>query len=298
MADHVLVIGEALIDVVEREGRPAEDHVGGSPANVALGLGRLGVPVRLRTALARDVRGDRIHSHLAASGVVVEPESFVLERTSTAIARIARNGDAAYEFDIDWQIGAAIELGEARVVHVGSIGCFIEPGASAVRESLHTWRHRAYATFDPNIRPSLVGDRDHAASVTDDVASLCDLVKLSVEDAAWLYPAASVEEVIGRFLSRGARVVVLTLGGDGALIASHGAQVSVRHQARQVRDSVGAGDTFMAAMIAAVSEGRLGTDVDSLRAAGERAAAAAAITVGRTGADLPTLMEIDRELAV
>jgi fructokinase len=297
VTDRVLVIGEALIDVVEREGRVPEEHVGGSPANVALGLGRLGLPVRLRTALARDERGIRIADHLAASGVDVDPDSFVLDRTSSAVARISRAGDAQYEFDIEWRIGAPLDLGDARVVHVGSIGCFIEPGATSVREALGAWGDRARVTFDPNIRPSLIGDRDAAVRITEELASSSDLVKLSDEDAAWLYPGASIDDIIERFLSRGTRVVAVTLGGDGAIIASATARVRVGHPVAHVEDTVGAGDTFMAAMTAAVAEARLDSTADALTAAGERAVAAAAITVSRAGADLPTRAEVDRELA-
>ncbi len=296
MADRVLVVGEALIDVVEREGRAPEEHVGGSPANVALGLGRLGLPVRLRTALARDERGRRIHDHLAASGVEVEPESFVLERTSSAVARISREGDARYEFDIEWRIGEPLELGDAQVVHVGSIGCFVEPGASTVREALRAWGDRVRLTFDPNIRPSLIGDRDAAIRTTEEIASRSDLVKLSWEDAEWLYPDAGLDDILDHFLATGARVAAVTLGGDGALIASDTARLRVAHPVERVEDSVGAGDTFMAALVATVAEARLGSDAEALTAAARRAAAAAAITVSRAGADLPTRDEVEREL--
>lgn len=295
MGDRVLVIGEALIDIVEREGHVAEEHVGGSPANVALGLGRLGVPVRLRTGLARDDRGMRIADHLTASGVDVDDESFVLDRTSTAVARLSQEGDAQYEFDIQWRIGAPLELGDAQVVHVGSIGCFIEPGATRVRDTVRAWGNRARLTFDPNIRPSLVGDRAATLQITEDVASWSDLVKLSVEDAAWLYPGASVRSVVDRFLSLGSRLVAVTLGGDGAVIASTEAWVQVTHPVARVKDTVGAGDTFMAAMAAELAQGFQGTNAEELSVAGEFAVAAAAITVSRAGADLPTRVEVERE---
>ncbi|MGB3910914.1 MAG: PfkB family carbohydrate kinase [Pseudolysinimonas sp.] len=297
MADRVLVIGEALIDVVEREGRVPEEHVGGSPANVALGLGRLGVAVRLRTAIARDERGRRIHDHLAASGVEVEPESFVLDRTSSAVARISREGDARYEFDIEWRIGEPLELGDAHVVHVGSIGCFVEPGATSVFDALRAWGGRVRLTFDPNIRPSLIGDRDAAIRTTEEIASASDLVKLSREDAEWLYPDAGLDDILDHFLATGSRVVAVTLGGEGALIASDTARVRVAHPVERLEDSVGAGDTFMAAMVATVADSGVGPDAEALTTVGRRAAAAAAITVSRAGADLPTREEVERELA-
>lgn len=292
----VLVAGEALIDVVERPGRLAREYVGGSPANVALGLGRWAIPVRLRTALAHDARGEAIRNHLEASGVVLDDESFVLDRTSTAIARISAGGDSRYEFDIDWRIDPQIEIGAAAVVHVGSIGCFLEPGASEVRRLVRTVAGTARVTFDPNIRPALLGHRAAVVDVAEEIAAVAELVKLSDEDAAWLYPGASVDEVMDRLLSLGARIVVVTRGTAGAALASRDARAQVAARRVDMRDTIGAGDAFMAALIASLATGRLATDAASLRAAGETAAVAASITVGRVGADLPTKAEVDEVL--
>lgn len=297
IAEQVLVIGESLIDIVTREGAAAVESVGGSPANVALGLGRLGLPVRLRTALGDDVRGTRIAAHLAASGVEVDPESFAIERTSTATARISPRGDARYDFDIDWRLPRPIDLGRARIVHVGSIGCFIEPGATSVRDAVSGWADRALLTFDPNIRPTLTGGRDAALAVVDQLAALSDVVKLSDEDAAWLFPGASTDEVLDRFLSLGARIAAVTLGGEGAVLASASARVALSPRRVRVHDTVGAGDTFMASLVADLARGRLGSDSAALTASGERAVAAAAITVGRVGADLPTSSDVQLALS-
>lgn len=300
MTDPVLVIGEALIDIVEAAGAAPEEHVGGSPANVALGLGRLGIPVRLRTALARDERGERIAAHLRASGVDIDPASFALDRTATALARLGPEGNASYEFDIDWRLAGPVALGDARVLHVGSIGCYIEPGASAVRDAVRDavrgLAERARVSFDPNIRPALVGDRERAVAVTEDLVGVCDLVKLSDEDAAWLYPGSGADEVIDRFLALGARIVAITRGAEGAVLASRDAHVTVAPRPVHAQDTVGAGDTFMAALVAALAAGELGGDAASLRRAGETAAVAASLTVSRRGADLPTRAELGAAL--
>ncbi|RZI85266.1 MAG: carbohydrate kinase, partial [Microbacterium sp.] len=122
-APRVLVIGEALIDIVD-----GTEIVGGSPANVALGLGRLGIDVELLTAIGSDDRGRRIADHLGESGVRVLPESLCLEQTSTARASIRPDGSAAYDFDIEWTL--PLSGADAHdIVHVGSIACFLEPGA-------------------------------------------------------------------------------------------------------------------------------------------------------------------------
>ncbi|MFT4229001.1 MAG: carbohydrate kinase [Microbacterium sp.] len=291
----VLVVGEALIDVVVRPGTAEEEHVGGSPANVALGLGRLGVPVRLRTALGDDERGRVARRHLEAAGVRIDPESFSLDRTSTARALIVADGSARYEFDLDWRLPGGIRLDGAEVVHVGSIACFLEPGASALVDFLAS-AVSARITFDPNIRPALVGDRDAAVRRVEEIAALAEVVKLSDEDAQWLYPAASIDAVLDRLLSFGPRIVAVTAGADGAFVASGSARVRIPSPSVRVRDTVGAGDTFMTGLIDRLLDG-VATDEDGLRGLGGFAAAAAAVTVSRAGADLPTRSDVERALA-
>lgn len=288
----VLVVGEALVDVVTTAGGAPQEHVGGSPANVALGLGRLGVPVRFRTAVGADTRGRRIASHLAGSGVEVDPASFSLERTSTAIATIGHNQSAHYQFDVDWRLTGPLTLGQERIVHVGSIGCYLEPGATAVREFVQAISGQALVSFDPNIRSALLSNRGAARRVTEEVASRSHLVKLSDEDADWLYPGAEVDSVLRTFLRLGARVVAVTCGARGAVLASREAQINIKARSVTVQDTVGAGDSFMAALVSRLATGLLGT-AESLQAAGEFAALTASVTVGRRGADLPTRADVD-----
>lgn len=290
----VLVIGESLIDIVRRDGAPPIEIVGGSPANVALGLGRMGHTPRLLTALGSDLHGRTVADHLARSGVVIEPQSWSLERTSTATATI-RDGAAEYEFDIEWKLPAHIELGAARIVHIGSISAFLHPGAASITAFLRDSAGRALVTFDPNIRPSLVGSHKAALDRVMDLAAFAHTVKLSDEDAAWLWPSASVDEVLDLLLDAGASLVALTLGSSGALAATRGIRVRVAAPCVAVVDTVGAGDTFMAALVHHVIEDTSlveGTDESRLAAAVEFAVSAASLTVQRAGADLPTAQEI------
>src|SRR5690606_19699259 len=114
-----LIIGEALFDIIEDAVTgEAEEHIGGSPANVAVGTARLGHASQLLAWLGRDARGDRLATHFAAEGVELLPESWGAERTPTALARIASDGAATYTFDIDWQI-QAFDPGEVSLVHAG-----------------------------------------------------------------------------------------------------------------------------------------------------------------------------------
>lgn len=282
----VLVVGEALIDVVD-----GEEVVGGSPANVALGLGRLGVEVSLLTAIGRDDRGRKIAEHLEAAGVVVLPESFCLQRTSTARATLKADGSAKYEFDVAWPPLPEV-LVDFDVLHVGSIACFLPPGADAVLELVKGARERgAWVTFDPNIRPSLV-DVASAAERSLELMALSNVVKMSDEDAESVF-SHSNELVAANALALGPQLVAVTRGGAGAGIytASHASEVTP--QATHVVDTVGAGDTFMAALIAWIVEGRdLAFTSAELEQLGRFCAVAAAITVSRTGADLPTRAEV------
>jgi fructokinase len=294
--DAVLVIGEALVDIV-RHGDEVIERPGGSPANVALGLARLGVPTRLHTALARDAPGDRIARHLLDAGVAIEPTSYVLDHTSTAIARLDADGSATYDFDIEWQLDGRPALAGASVVHAGSLGLFLDPGADVVLESLRAMRGHALISIDPNIRPALLPDRSATRERFEKLAGVVDLVKLSDEDAAWLYPDAPTDAVLDRLLELGVGLAAVTAGERGAVLATSGCRVAVRGVAVDVRDTIGAGDSFMAALLAGVQRaavpfGVLGSaDLDRL---GGYAAAAAAVTVGRVGADLPYAIDIER----
>ncbi len=294
----VLVIGEALMDLVD-DGRSITRSPGGSPANVALGLARLGVETRLRTALGDDDDGRAILERLAASGVSVDRESICLERTSTALAVLDSSGAASYEFDIEWRLPAPVDLGSAAVVHSGSIALFLEPGATAVAEVLAGRPEGALVSLDPNIRPALLGEPARVRTVFERLVATSDLVKLSDEDAEWLYPGEPLTRVLDRLLELGVALAAVTRGGAGALLATRGSRVEVTAPRVVVRDTVGAGDSFMAALIAGVLQldrrgplHELGR-ADLLRLGGI-AAAAAGVTVGRVGADLPTAEDVAR----
>lgn len=289
----VLVIGEALIDIVVR-GDERTEVVGGSPANVALGLARLGRPVRFLTALARDPRGERIADHLRASGVDVDDDSWLLARTSTAQAVIGPTGAATYDFEIDARL-ASPRLGDAAHVHIGSISAFLAPGADVVEHFLRSLPDEITVSFDPNIRPALVGEHPDALARFERLAARADILKLSDEDAEWLYPQRTVDALLRGLRAGRTRLVALTAGGDGAHLASGGGAVALAAPDVAVRDTIGAGDTFMAALVDAVLTGPAAfEDPLALDTVGRTAIAAAAITVQRHGADLPTRADLDR----
>ncbi len=291
MDTRTLVIGEALIDIVE--GSEVRELVGGSPANVAVGLSRQGHDVRLLTRIGRDDRGARIAEHVAAAGVALTAESWGDGPTSTAVARLRADGSAEYAFDIDWTIPAP-DLHGIGLLHTGSIALFLEPGGETVLDALQRAAGSAVVTLDPNIRPALVGDRRAALVRFAQAAASADLVKLSDEDAAWLYPDLLPEEALAEVATYGPRVVVITRGSEGATALGPGGIVDVPAIDVDVIDTIGAGDAYMASLISsALDDPELFTSGAALTRALRRAAVTAGITVARAGANPPLRSEVD-----
>jgi fructokinase len=282
-----LVVGEALIDIVET-GRHQTAHVGGSPANVALGLGRLGRSVTLLTQLGDDRYGEQIRDHLAESHVMVSAPT-PSHRTSTATARLQPGGNALYDFEIAWETLPAHEAVEPRIIHTGSIATFLKPGADSVRDLLREFQG-SEITFDPNVRAALVGEPADAVRTFENTAQLCTVVKMSDEDAGFLYPGSSPHDALDAVLSLGARLAIVTLGAGGAILATPQDRVRVEASPVTVADTIGAGDTFMASVIdTLLTRPRLGPN--DLLQMGQKAALLAGITVSRAGADLPWAQE-------
>lgn len=287
-----LVIGEALVDVVRENGR-TNSVPGGSPANVALGLARLGREVTLHTTLGDDEAGRAVRVHLEESGVTLTPESATTAPTTIATADIDDNGDASYSFAIEWD-PAAIDPRGAGIVHTGSLGAWLPSGAAAVDGMLAAARATgALVTFDPNIRTSLIADDEAVRALIAERLAASDVVKMSDEDAAWLYPGTSEDEVLDIVLAAGPRIAALTRGGEGAVIATREHRISRPSAPVTVVDTIGAGDTFMTilvdeaeGLVADPSEATLGRVLD-------RALRAAAITVSRPGPDLPWARDME-----
>ena len=154
-----LVVGEALMDIVRRPGTAPVEHVGGSPANVAIGLARLGHKVLLATALGADARGDIVRSHLEGNGVTVDNGLDNGQPTSTAIATLDERGAATYEFDLHWEPGTVAIAEGTGHLHTGSIAAVIQPGAGDVVEAIERGRATATVSYDLNVRPSITSDR-------------------------------------------------------------------------------------------------------------------------------------------
>ncbi|WP_127792574.1 carbohydrate kinase [Agromyces sp. LHK192] len=297
----VLVVGEALVDVVHRADGSTDESPGGSPANVALALGRLGRSPRLLTSIGDDPHGRAVRAWLEASDVSVQGTPAA--RTSTALARLDAQGAASYEFDLDWRIEAS-DVTTADALHIGSIAATLEPGATAVAELVDRHCGRALITYDPNIRPSLIDDRDAVRRRVLSLIERADVIKASDEDVAWLHPGEDIADVARRWSRSGPALVVVTLGSSGCLAVVPRFELRVPAIKVDVVDTVGAGDTFMAALIdGLLNEGALGSvalrrieslgDSELLSVLLKRSARAAAVTVARPGADPPTRDELN-----
>lgn len=303
---HILAIGEALIDVVITHEQPdfPVEIPGGSPANVALTLGRLDRPVALATWIGLDERGRLIDFHMYDSSVHVTGASRGASHTSTALARLDENGTASYTFDLEWAPAPPITVPPtAQIIEAGSISAIIEPGASAVLDALTRGREHALVCFDPNARPSIMGEPSAALASLERFIALADVVKVSDEDIDWLTGGASIDEVAERWLGMGVSLVVVTRGKHGSEVATaSGLRFTKTPGDVEVVDTVGAGDSFMGGMIDAMwGMGLRGADArealrslpeEQVRAIIDRASAVSDVTVSRKGANPPWAHEL------
>lgn len=308
------VIGEALVDIVQRDGEAAHTHPGGSPMNVAVGVSRLGHDAQFIGRYGQDEHGAMIDEHLRASGVKL-PVGADRKPTSTAQANIGQDGAADYEFNIDWSLDGAFQtleavVSDASAIHVGSIGAMLEPGASDVVRTVTAARETALISYDPNCRPSIIPDASEARRWAESIVEVSDLIKASDEDLLWLYPHRTLEETAQAWLEKGAALVVVTRGelGPWALTRATAPQgVAVDAYRVDVADTVGAGDSLMAALLAnLLDRGITGigarAQLEALTAEEiseilHFSATAAGITVSREGANPPTREELDEVLA-
>jgi fructokinase len=299
------VIGEALVDVVVQLDGSVATHPGGSPANVAIGLGRLGRDAELLCFLGLDDNGAIVRDHVEASGVHLVPGSQSAPHTSVATATLNETGAATYDFDLTWAIATdAKPRANPLVVHTGSIAAVMHPGAADVRRLIAASQATATVTYDPNIRPTLMGTPAQARGAVEETVALADIVKVSDEDLAWLYPDREPSDSAKAWAASGRpSFVILTRGGEGAsAYLADGRTLDVNAPTVEVADTVGAGDSFMSGLIDGLWYfGLLGADhrhklrtikSGSLEQILLRCARIAGITVSRPGANPPTIWEL------
>jgi fructokinase len=331
------VVGESLVDLAPASsGEPSEGPAGtgkvgawarqlvampgGGPANIAVGLARLEVPTLFAGRFSRDGFGPWLRGYLVANGIDLGLSVDADEDATLALVTLDDQGRAAYTFygpgTADWQWKAS-ELPDLAspdaaglrvgAVQTGSIALTLEPGADVLAGWLADIRRadRVLVSFDPNIRPSLVGDLSAYRERLPGVISSSHIVKASDEDIEVLYPGESAPDVADKWLSEGVSLVVITQGALGAS-AFHktGARAQWAPPHIEVADTIGAGDSFSSGLLAYFAKTGL-LDPAALATLGEghlhdaiaQAVSASALTCTRAGADPPTQQELDSFIA-
>ena len=297
----IVVCGEALIDLVPtadgQRGTP-----GGGPFTTARALTRLGIPTQFLGRLSTDPFGAQLRGLLAADGADLSLTSFGTEPTTTAFADVYPDGHVDYRFasegtsapNLTPRAVPAFFSPDVKALHVGTLGLVFEPMAATIAGLVEREYQNLLVMVDPNIRPSALPDR----SRLDRIIAQSTIVKASDGDLAWLYPDLDLQSAARTLLSRGPRLVVVTLGPDGAFAIGAGTEVRVAAPAVEVVDTIGAGDAFGAALLAWLFDhDRLTRDLrldrHELRDALDFACLVASITCTRTGADPPRRAELD-----
>ncbi|WP_234681136.1 carbohydrate kinase family protein [Bradyrhizobium monzae] len=302
--------GDALIDFVptkNADGREAVmPAVGGSCLNVAIGIARLGAPTGFVGGISNDMFGRMVADHAAASNVELGLSTRSDHQTTLAFVRIVA-GESHYAFydaetaTRNWTYRrGTISFDAIEAVHIGSTTLVNDQGAAESKDLIADARMSSTISFDPNCRPNLVKDKPAYLARMDEFAASADLIKMSDVDFAYLFGEEPYQQRASALLGRGTSLVVITRGNNGA-IAWHAeaGQIEVDAPKVAVADTIGAGDSFQAALLFALhKQGRLtrrqlkDIGADELRRALSFAANCAGLTCTRPGADPPWRHEI------
>jgi len=305
-----VVCGEALFDVFAAGDTPSgmalDGRIGGSPFNVALGLARLAQPVAFFGGISQGFLGARLMQALQDEGIGTGLVQRLDAPTTLSLIGLDARGVPSYSFYGEGCADRVVPLAAAdavsdttRAIHFGSYAMVVEPVASTQRALAERLHQRCVVAYDPNVRTNVEPKLDRWRETIDWMAERTHLLKVSDEDLALLYPGVPHAELAARWRAAGVAAVVVTLGGEGARAYLHDGELPIAPVPTTVVDTVGAGDTFQAAMLTALAER------DALNPATLKvlpsvfwaevlgfAARAAAITCGRRGADLPRRAEL------
>jgi fructokinase len=301
----IWVCGEVLIDLISIAPGSSEQapHVGGGPANTAKALARLGHDVQFIDGISTDAYGVMSREELLRDEVKLDLSLISDKPTCVANVTLDGNGSASYIFEIDGTATFDFSLDwlpdpsryQPKALHIGTLVTIIQPGADVLYDWAIQVAEFAPIVFDPNIRPSVMGDRDIYEAAIEKWAAISSVIKVSDDDLAWLFPHQSVSEVAQRWISDGAALVVVTRGSEGLIGFTADGAVEVSGVKIVVADTVGAGDTVGAIIVEAmVEKGIMTLTGDVLQDVLHRAAAAAAITCSRPGAQPPYKHELKK----
>ncbi len=303
----IVVAGEALIDLIPTASGELAVSVGGGPLNTARWLGRLGQPVGFLDAVADDLLGRRIRSSLIEAGVSLELLVDTSRPTTLALAQLDAAGVAQYSFyadqtsvpDVSVEQALAALPANPEALHLGGLGLMLDPVGAALESIAGPARERgALVMLDPNIRPSVIADRGPYLARLRRVLAQTHVLKLSLEDLAWIRPGEEPIAAAWGLAALGAQVVLLTAGAAGATVLCAGEVVTVPAQLVEVVDTIGAGDAFNAGFLSHwLRGGRDASDLNDVEAvvdASRFAVAVAGIACAHPGATPPRTLDAAR----
>jgi fructokinase len=298
----VLVVGEALIDLIVSPGGRIEAVAGGGPFNLARTIARLGVPCAFGGGVSDDAFGRRIAALLADDGVVTPVSTRLGLPTTLALAELDAGGAATYRFYIDGTSAPDVllsdlpPLDQLQVLAVGTLGLVMHPIADTVDAAVASVSESTLVFVDPNCRPGTIHDEAAYRALLHRLFARADVVKVSGDDLAYLDASRPGIEVAQGIVAEGVRVVLFTDGADSVRIVTSDDVITVPVPAVDVVDTVGAGDSFGGAFLAFWHGDGRGrddlSDVKAVRATVERAVVVAGITCTRAGANPPRLDEL------
>ncbi len=305
----IICCGEALIDMLPRDavggGAAFVPTPGGAVFNTAIALGRLGAPVGFFTGLSTDLFGVMLQAALTAAGVDFSA-AVVSDRPTTLAFVTLEDGQSDYAFYDENTAGRMLTAGDlpelpdaCEALFFGGISLAVEPCGDTLATFCARQAGTRVIALDPNIRPGFIGDETAYRARLDAMISQADIVKFSIEDLAWFAAGSDRDDMARQILGRGPRLVLITEGAVGARAYTRDHQVFFPGRPAVVVDTVGAGDTFNAGVLAALhlhdklNKEALDTlDEPTLRAALSLGVRAAAVTVGRAGANPPFVSEL------
>jgi len=310
----IISLGEALIDFISRNDLVFEGFPGGSPMNTSVAISRLGIPCQFLGRISNDMFGSRLIDHLKKNSVGTDMVLRTDDSTTLSFVQKQPDGQAQYGFFANGTADRNLpeeELNkikipsEAKIIHFGSISLSMEPCGSTINEFLLNAPKNIMLSFDPNIRPSLVPDRDKYMERFEKLCRISSILKLSDEDLLWLYPELETDKAISFLLELGISLIALTTGKTGALLINKNHRIISPLFDLPVADTIGAGDTFHGAMLSYLyKQNWLNRNTlnnlskEQLKTIGNYANKAAGINCFRSGANPPTKLEMDKNWGI
>jgi fructokinase len=305
----ILICGEALIDftpITINNDKGFLLKPGGSPYNIAIALSRLGGPSAFLSKISKDPFGDILINNLKENGVDI---SYVIrgDEPTTLAFVFLENNEPKFLFYGHNSADANILISDIPpiynnilAVHFGSISLVREPSATTYEKLMMEFSGKFIITFDPNVRPNLIPNKEKYIKRLERWLSFCNIVKVSHADLSWLYPNISYEEIAREWLNLGPKIIIVTLGENGAFALTEKGLTKVSAIKVSVVDTVGAGDSFMGGILYWLWKNeKLNLSVinsislDDLTNALKFSTIVSAITCTRAGANPPTLKEVE-----